>query len=68
MVIIESRDEQGRWRGSPAELAEQVLEVAPQAVCTVIRGPITGIQVSDRAGALWLMRTWTATGKRRRGV
>lgn len=66
MVIISSISDDGSHRASPAELCEQVLEVAPEAVCTIVKGPITGIRVDDAVAVKWLMRTYTAAGRRRR--
>lgn len=68
MIIISSKGPGGKWRASPAELCEQVLEVQPDAVCRIIKGPISGIEVDEAAAVKWLMRTYTATGKRRKGV
>jgi hypothetical protein len=66
MIIISTNDDDGNRRASPAELTEQVREGTPDAKVTVLKGPISGIQVDDVAAVRWLMRTYTAAGKRRK--
>lgn len=66
MIIISTRGDDGTMRASAAELAEQVREDSPDAQITVLKGPISGIQVDDATAVRWLMRTYTAAGKRRK--
>jgi hypothetical protein len=66
MIIISTRDDDGVMRASSAELAEQVREDTPDAKITVLKGPISGIQVDDVAAVRWLMRSYTAAGKPRK--
>lgn len=66
-VIILSRDDEGRPR-SIGDLVEEVLEVAPDTVARIVKGPISGIEVPETAAVAWLMRTYTASGKKRKGV
>lgn len=66
-MIILSRDDEGNPRGVHA-LIEEVLEVAPDTEVRIVKGPISGIEVPDTAAVAWLMRTYTASGKKRKGV
>jgi hypothetical protein len=66
-VIITTVDDEGRHRGAPHELADQVLEVAPEETIGIVKGAVSGIRVSDRAAVLWLMQRYTAAGKPRKG-
>lgn len=66
-VIITSHDDEGAFRGAPHELAEQVLEVAPDETVGIVKGAVSGVKVSDRAAVLWLMQSYTASGNPRKG-
>lgn len=66
-IIILSRDDDGNKRAAPAVLAEEILEDSPDATVRIVKGPITGVEVSDRAAVRWLMRTYTASGNLRKG-
>lgn len=66
MMIISTRDDDGNQRASSAELAEQVREDSPDAKITVLKGPISGLQVDDASAVRWLMRRYTVAGNRRK--
>lgn len=65
-VIITTKDDEGNHRGTPLELVEEILEADPDAVTTLVKGGISGVQVSDRTGVLWLMQRYTAGGNERK--
>jgi hypothetical protein len=62
-VIITTKDDEGNHRGTPLELVEEILEADPDAVTTLVKGTVSGVQVSDRTAVLYLMQDWTAGGK-----
>jgi hypothetical protein len=66
MMIISTRGDDGTPRASSAELAEQVREDSPDAKITVLKGPISGLQVDDATAVRWLMRRYTVAGNRRK--
>lgn len=66
-IIILSRDDEGGHRGAPHELADEILEDSPDEVVRIVKGPISGVKVSDAAAVRWLMRTYTANGNLRKG-
>lgn len=64
-VIITTKDEEGNHRGTPLELVEDILEADPDAVTHLVKGTISGVQVSERTAVLYLMQSYTAKGNRR---
>lgn len=67
MIIIMSTREDGTFV-PPEVLAEEILEVAPDTKVNQVRGPISGVKVPEAAAVKWLMRTYTASGNKRKGV
>lgn len=65
-VIITTKDDDGNYRGSPLELVEDILEADPDAVTHLVKGGISGVQVSDRTAVLYLMERYTAAGNARK--
>lgn len=65
-VIITTKDDDGNHRGTPLDLVEEILEADPDAVTHLVKGGISGVQVSDRTGVLWLMQRYTASGNERK--
>lgn len=66
-VIITTVDDEGNSRGAPHDLADAILEVAPDEVVGIVKGAVSGVKVSDRAAVLWLMQSYTASGNPRKG-
>lgn len=65
IVILSDRDD-GEHIGA-AELAERVLEVAPEATVRLVKGSMSGVQVDDAAAVRYLMGIYTASGNKRKG-
>ncbi len=67
-VIITSRDGEGGRRQAPHVLAEEILEDSPDETVRIVKGPISGVEVSDAAAVRWLMCTYTTSGNKRKGA
>lgn len=67
MIIILSNREDGSFT-PPEVLAEEILEIAPDTKVNQVRGPISGVKVPEPVAVKWLMRTYTASGNKRKGV
>lgn len=65
IVILSDRDD-GEHIGA-AELAERVLEVAPEATVRMVKGSMRGVEVDDEAAVRYLMTIYTAAGNKRKG-
>lgn len=66
-IVILSRDDDGNARSAPHVLAEEILEDSPGETVRLVKGPLSGVEVSDEAAVRWLMRSYTASGKPRKG-
>lgn len=65
-VIIESKQDNGSW--VPAtELAERVRGIDPDATIRLVKGSVSGIEVTDGAAVRYLMTRYTAKGNARKG-
>lgn len=64
MVIIESRQDDGT-HVPPTELAERILEAAPDTVVRMVKGNVSGVEVDDSAAVKYLMTLYTAKGNAR---
>lgn len=65
VIITPVRDDGGHV--PTTELIDQVLTVAPDAVCRLVKGPIQGVEVDDAAAVRYLMTMYTASGRKRKG-
>jgi hypothetical protein len=66
-IIIMSNDDQGGRRGEPHEIADELLDINPDAVVRLVKGPISGALVDDATAVRWLMQRYTASGNVRKG-
>ena len=65
-IIITTKDDEGNHRGTPLELVDDILDADPDAITHLVKGTISGVQVSDRTAVLYLMQRYTASGKERK--
>lgn len=66
-IIILSKEDDGSPRQDPQALADDILDLAPDETVRFVKGPISGVEVSDKAAVLWLMARYTASGNPRKG-
>ncbi len=50
-----------------SQLADAILEVAPDETIRYVKGSTSGILVSERGAVAYLMQRYTANGKPRKG-
>lgn len=50
-----------------SEMADAILEVAPDETIRYVKGSTSGVMVSERAAVLYLMQSYTTGGNLRKG-
>lgn len=66
-VIFTGDTDDGRPYPPLSEMADAILEVAPDEVIKYVKGSTSGVMVSERAAVAYLMQSYTASGKPRKG-
>lgn len=65
-IIIESKQDDGSW--VPAvDLAERIRDIDPDTTIRIVKGNVSGIEVSDGVAVRYLMTRYTAKGNARKG-
>lgn len=65
-VIIESRQDNGTW--VPAtDLADRIRDIDPDTTIRLVKGNVSGVEVSDGIAVRYLMTLYTAKGNARKG-
>ena len=68
MAVIFTGD---RADGKPypplSEMADAILEVAPDETIRYVKGSTSGVMVSEKAAVLYLMKSHTTSGNLRKG-
>lgn len=66
-VILTGTQDNGRPYPPLSEMADAILEVAPDETIRYVKGSTSGVMVSEKAAVLYLMQFYTASGNPRKG-
>jgi hypothetical protein len=66
-VIFTGESTDGRPYPSLSEMADAILEVAPDETIRYVKGSTSGVMVSEKAAVLYLMQRYTTSGNVRKG-
>jgi hypothetical protein len=66
-VIFTGATADGKPYPPLSEMADAILEVAPDETIRYVKGSTSGVLVSEKAAVLYLMQRYTASGNLRKG-
>lgn len=66
-VIFTGETADGKPYPPLTQMADAILEVAPNETIRYVKGSTSGVMVSEKAAVLYLMQSYTASGNPRKG-